>query len=249
MAVEYGEEGTFRGARFTAVDLSGARFHSCNIQRVKITDAWLVDVDVSGEIGNFLVNGVDVTDFVNAELEKRYPERAQLRTMKTPDDYRAMWATVERLWAGAVERAEKLSDAQRHEQVGGEWSFVQTLRHLVFAADAWAGSAILHKESPYHPKGLTHTGYENPEALGIDNDATPDFAEVLKMREDRMSMIRGIVDGLTDAELAKTTSRPPAPGYPEEERTVAHCLQVVMTEEIEHYRYATRDLDQLEPRE
>ena len=34
--------------------------------------------------------------------------------------------------------------------------------------------------------------------------------------------------------------------YPEEERTVADCIAVVMDEEIEHYRFAVRDLAVLE---
>jgi hypothetical protein len=35
-------------------------------------------------------------------------------------------------------------------------------------------------------------------------------------------------------------------GYPDEERTVIDCLGVVMDEEIEHYRFAVRDLEILE---
>jgi DinB superfamily len=30
-----------------------------------------------------------------------------------------------------------------HESVGGEWSFIETLRHLVFATDSWIRRAIL----------------------------------------------------------------------------------------------------------
>jgi hypothetical protein len=36
--------------------------------------------------------------------------------------------------------------------------------------------------------------------------------------------------------------RSPAPGYPDEERAVVACIGVVMEEEIEHYRFAVRDL-------
>jgi len=38
----------------------------------------------------------------------------------------------------------------------------------------------------------------------------------------------------------------PAPGYPEETRTVGSCLRVVMMEECDHRRYAVRDLAVLE---
>jgi hypothetical protein len=46
--------------------------------------------------------------------------------------------------------------------------------------------------------------------------------------------------------MGRLCRRSPAPGYPDEERAVAECLAVVMDEEIEHYRFAVRDLSVLE---
>jgi hypothetical protein len=63
-----------------------------------------------------------------------------------------------------------------------------------------------------------------------------------------MSLMRGIVDALTDAELGRICLRAPAPGYPEEPRAVGECLAVVMEEEAEHFRFALRDLAVLEVR-
>ena len=54
-------------------------------------------------VGNFVVNDVDVTTFVETELERRHPERVQLRELQTADDYRAMWDTIEHLWSEAVD--------------------------------------------------------------------------------------------------------------------------------------------------
>jgi hypothetical protein len=61
-----------------------------------------------------------------------------------------------------------------------------------------------------------------------------------------MTMVRGIVDGLTDDDLERVCPRLPAPGYPAEARSVGLCLGVVMKEECEHRRYAVRDLAALE---
>jgi len=61
-------------------------------------------------------------------------------------------------------------------------------------------------------------------------------------------VIRRIVTGLTNADLGRQCRRSPAPGYPEEDLRVADCLAVVMDEEIEHYRFAVRDLAVLESR-
>jgi len=243
-AGEGGGSEQFRGARFDVADLRGARFTDCDLSGVTIRDGWLVDVDISGYLSNFTVNGVDVTDYVNAELDRRHPERAQFRDGKNSDDFRAMWNTIERLWEQATQRAGRLPEAALTEQVNEEWSFAQTLRHLVFITDAWASRTVLDEESPYHPLGLPQTWYPESEAakLAIDLTAEPSYEEVLAARADRIAVMRRIVAGLTNDGLGRPCRRTPAPGYPEEDRPVFECVAVVMDEEIEHYRFAVRDL-------
>ena len=159
MAADDDRTDAFRGASFTGADFTGANFRDCDLRQVKITDSWLIDVSVSGLVGNFVVNDVDVTAFVEGELDRRHPERVQLREMRTADDYRAMWDTIERLWAETVARAGRLPEPALHQRVDDEWSFVETLRHLVLATDKWAGYMILDKPVPYHPLGLPQPGY------------------------------------------------------------------------------------------
>jgi hypothetical protein len=238
----------FRGARFDVADLRGARFTDCDLTGVTIRDSWLVDVSISGYLSNVTVNGVDVTDFVSAELDRRHPERVQFRARRTADDVRAIWDTIERLWAQAAERAGRLPEAALDQQVNEEWSFAQTLRHLVFITDAWASRTVLDEEMPYHPLGLPQSWYPAADAaaLGIDVTAQPGYDEILAARAGRMAVMRRIVVGLTDAGLGRLCPRSPAPGYPDEERTVIDCIAVVMDEEIEHHRFAVRDLAVLE---
>jgi hypothetical protein len=234
------DDGTdaFRGASFTGADFTGAKFRDCDLRQVKITDSWLVDVSLSGLVGNLVVNDVDVTAFVEGELDRRHPERVQLRDKRTAGDYRAMWDTIERLWTGTVARAGRLPEPALHQRVDGEWSFVETLRHLVFATDRWAGYMILNKPMPYHPLGLPQPGFTPADAaaLGIDLAARPSLAEVREARGTR----------ITDDDLERVCPRLPAPGYPQEARSVGLCLGVVMKEECEHRRYAVRDLAVLE---
>lgn len=241
----------FRGASFTVADLTGATFRDCDLSQVTIVASWLVDVSISGHVENLVVNDVDVTSFVTAELDRRHPERVQLRELRTAQDYRAMWDTIERLWSGTVARAERLSEPARHERVHDEWSFVETMRHLVYATDAWASRTILDDPMPYHRYGLPQTAYSAADAaaLGMELDARPSYPEMMAVRAERMALIRGIVDRLTDSELDRICTRAPAPGYPDETRTVGVCLSVVMEEECEHHRYAVRDLAVLEARE
>ena len=207
-----------------------------------------MNVSISGYLSNVTVNGVEVSDFVSAELDRRHPERVQFREVETAGDVRAMWDTIERLWAQATERAGRLPAAALTEQVNQEWSFAQTLRHLVFITDAWASRTVLDQERPYHPLGLPQSWYppSDAAALGIDLAAQPDYAEILAARADRMAVMRRIAESLTDDGLGRPCHRSPAPGYPDEENTVIGCLGVVMDEEIEHYRFAVRDLSVLE---
>jgi hypothetical protein len=243
-----GNNATFRGATFMVADLAGARFVDCDMTGVKIIDACLMNVDLSGYVDRLVVNGVDVTAFVDAELDRRYPERVQLRQLRTADDFRAMWDTVERLWSETVARAERLPEPALHERVDDEWSFVETLRHLVYITDSWARRTILDEPMPFHRLGLPQTAYAPADAaaLGMDLDARPSYAEVMEARVDRMALVRGLVDALTRAELERDCSRAPAPGYPEGSRSVGECLGVVMEEECEHHRFAVRDLAVLE---
>jgi hypothetical protein len=247
-AGEGGGSEEFRGARFDVADLRGARFTDCDLAGVTIRDGWLADVSISGYLSNVTINGVDVTGFVSAELDRRHPERVQLREVQTADGFRAMWDTIERLWAQAAERAGRLPAAALTEQVNEEWSFAQTLRHLVFITDAWARRTVLDEEMPYHPIGLPQSWYPAAAAagLGIDLTAEPGYEEILAARADRMAVVRRIVDGLTDAGLGRPCRRTPAPGYPDEGLIVAGCIAVVMEEEIEHYQFAVRDLAVLE---
>jgi hypothetical protein len=247
-AGEGGGSVEFRGARFDTADLRGARFTDCDLTGVTIRDGWLVNVSISGYLSNVTVNGVDVTDFVSAELDRQHPERVQFRECQTADDVRAMWDTIERLWAQAVERAGRLPAASLTQQVNDEWSVAQTLRHLIFITDAWASRTVLDEEMPYHPLGLPQSWYppSDAAALGIDLTAQPGYAEILAARSDRMAVMRRIVADLTNGSMGRLCRRSPAPGYPDEERTVIDCVSVVMDEEIEHFRFAARDLAVLE---
>ncbi len=98
----------------------------------------------------------------------------------------------------------KLPATALTEQVNEEWSYDQTLRHLVFITDAWASRTVLDEPMPYHPIGLPQSWYpaDDAAALGIDLTARPGYADILAARADRMSVMRKIVAGLTDAGLA-----------------------------------------------
>jgi hypothetical protein len=233
------------GSRFERVDLTGARFRNVDLTDALIRGAALINVDVSGEIENMRVNGVDVGPLVEAELNRRHPERVKMRPADA-DGFREAWDVLERLWGRTVERARGMPPELLHERVDGEWSFVETLRHLVFATDAWVRRALLGEPSPWHPWDLPHD--EMPDIPGIPRDlaARPSLDEVLAVRADRMGTVRRVMNDLTDEQLAGTTEPVREPGYPESESfPVRRCLQAILSEEWEHRLYAERDFDAL----
>lgn len=236
----------FSDARFTGADFSNARFRDCDLRGVRITDSWLIDIAISGLLGRTVVNDVDVTAYVEAELDRRSPERLQARLAETPDELRAAWRLIMDSWDETVARSRP--GALWSQRVDGEWSLVETLRHLIFATDAWLSGPVLDEPAPFHPLGLPHSSHppEAAAALGIDPEVAPDLDEVLAVRAERTALMTEVLAGLTAAEAERICLRPPAPGYPEEPRTVRQCLKVVLEEEAEHLRYARRDLAALE---
>ncbi len=237
-----------RGAVFAGVDLTGATFRECDLTGVRIVGSVIDDLSVtafSGRLGTVVVEGVDVTEFVAAELDRRHPERVQLRAVRTADDHRAMWATIERLWDATLAGVE--DGPLVHQRVDGEWSLAETLRHLVFAVDVWRGRMILGLEAPHHPLGLPTTDLPDAEAaeLGVDLAARPSYAEVLAAFADRRGQVSELLGSVTDADLAGMRTAVPAPSWGEATRSVGRCLRVILDEHCEHHRYATRDLARL----
>lgn len=235
-------------ARFHGVDLTNARFRLVDLTGVMIRGAALVNLDISGQIENLRVNGVDVVPLVEAELNRRYPDRVKMRPTDA-DGFREAWDILERLWRRTVERARGMPPALLHERVEGEWSFIETLRHLVFATDAWVQRAILGEPSPWDPLDLPHDEMPDEPSVPCDRDARPSLDEVLALRADRVATVRHVIADLTDEKLAGMTQPVLEPGYPAPESfPVRDCLHVILDEEWEHRLYAERDLDVLESR-
>jgi hypothetical protein len=244
---KFSKSDDLQGAEFVDADLSGARFVGADLSGVVMRGVEVSGADIDAPWlpqSEFLrVNGVDVVPFVEAELNRRFPGRADRRA-EDPDGLRAAWAALERTWATTLDRVAAMPTGTVDISVGGEWSFAQTLRHLVLATDMWLGRAILEIEQPFHPIGQLDAGSaDDGEDMSIFTTATPPYAEVLEVRAGRVAMVRDFLATVTSDDLAATRKNPHAPEYPE---TTRSCLHVILEEEWEHHRYAVRDLDAIE---
>jgi DinB superfamily/Pentapeptide repeats (8 copies) len=236
------------GARLFAVDLSDASFRGVALNGAVMRGVELGNVDIEGEILNLTINGVDVGPLIAAELDRRYPDRAKMRPASAAG-FGEAWDILARLWDDTVARARSLPPDALHESVGGEWSFIETLRHLLFATEAWVRRAILGDPSPWDALSLPWD--EMPDTPGVPRDRSvrPSLDAVLALRRDRMSTVREVIDGLTDESLDSRTEPVHGPGWPRpHDYPVRECLLVVLNEEWQHRLYAERDLAVLRTR-
>ena len=239
------ERADMTGSEFTTVDLSRSRFRGIDFNGVVMRGVDMIGTRIEGEIRDVVVNGVDIAPLVEAELDRRYPDRPAMRPTDA-DGFRTAWDVVERLWDGTVERARGLDPALLHESVDGEWSFIETLRHLVFATEAWVRRAVLGDPSPWDPLSLPWD--EMPDTPGVprEREARPSLDDVLVLRRDRMATVRQVVDGLDDQSLDRATEPVEGPGWPPPVSfQVRDCLLTVLNEEWHHRLFAERDLDAL----
>jgi DinB superfamily len=174
-------------------------------------------------------------------------ERDMLRAAD-PEGLAGAWAMIETKWSRTVARARDLPEPVLHEQVEGEWSFVETHRHLVLVTDCWLRRMVKGIAYPYHPWGLAGSWLTRPHRWGIDPEANPGLNQVLDVRRERMDEVREAIAGVKPEDLGRNCVPPSTPGHPRKDHTVLQCLHVVLKEEWHHHRYAVRDLEVLEDR-
>ena len=234
MAEEF--EGDLAEAVFWGADLTQAHFRDVNLTGATITHSWLVDVEIDAFVDRMVVNGVDVTAYVN-ERDPWYPLRAMLRPSSV-EELRAAWAALEDAWATTVEQALALPEGRLHESVDGEWSFVQTVRHLVFAMDKWFTAPILGEA--FDPMGVPNRGSVDFPWPGLDHDLSPSVSEALSVHVDRATRFRQYLETVAEDDLDRPVDVLENGPHP-----IRDCLFTVLEEEFWHIRYARRDLARL----
>lgn len=234
-----------RGASLYDVDLANARLRAVDLRGARMSGVEVVDVSISGEVSNLVINGVDVAPLIESELDRRDPDRVKMRP-RDVSGLREAWALLERLWEGTVERARALPAERLHQSVNGEWSFIETQRHLVFATDAWVRRAILGDPAPWDRLGLPWD--EMPDTPGVPRhrEARPSLDAVLELRRGRQATVREFLASLSNETLRGDTTPVEAPGWPRPRAyPLRQCLRIVLNEEWEHRLYAERDLSAL----
>src|ERR1700729_2226022 len=169
-------------ARFEDQDLTDAEFRECDLTRSRLIGVVMADAVIDGLVTNLVVNGVEVTSYVEAELDRRHPVRLLIRSAD-PAGLREAFGQLRADWAATLGRLREMPEGSQNQRVGGEWSAVETLRHLVFVHDSWFRRCCLGSTGLFTAIGLATEFVPDQEEQGLDRAAAPSLAEVLAVRD------------------------------------------------------------------
>jgi hypothetical protein len=230
-------------ATFKDQDLTEAEFRECDLTRARLIGVVMQDAVIDGLVTNLVVNGVEVMSYVEAELDRRHPVRLLIRSAD-PADLREASRQLRADWAATLARLQGMPQGSEHQRVGGEWSAVETLRHLVFVHDSWFRRCCLGSTQPFTAIGLACDFVPDQEEQGLDRAASPSLDQVLAVRDAQVAELERWLSAVTPDELSAPAPVPPGPGWPPYARgkPVLECVHVVLNEEWAHHGFCARDL-------
>ena len=233
-------------ARFEDQDLTDAEFRECDLTRARLIGVVMQDAVIDGLVRNLVVNGVEVTSYVEAELDRRHPVRLLIRSAD-PADLREAFRQLRADWAATLGRLRGMPKGSENQRAGGEWSAVETLRHLVFVHDSWFRRCCLGSAGPFTAIGLASEFVPDQEEQGLDRAAAPGLDEVLAARGEQGAELERWLSAVTPDELSAPAPVPAGRGWPPYARgkSVLECVHVVLNEEWAHHGFCVRDLDLL----
>ena len=182
----------------------------------------------SGDAGVIHIDGVQVAPPMTEDQARGLLADGLLADDR--DGLARCWRTLIDRWDSTA-AGPALEATVAKQRVNGEWSLVETLRHLVMVTDAWVGAGVLGRDE-MHPLGLPP--HFMPPDPRFTIDADPDVDEVLTVRRERQELVADAIASAAD--LAR-----PCHAHLSE-FSVLGALQVVLLEEWAHHHFATRDL-------
>ena len=159
-----------------------------------------------------------------------------------PDDVaglRSAWARITTEWERTGERARSLGDVAAHQRVADEWSYVETVRHVVFVVDLWIRRAVLSEPSGFHAEALPPTFMPAAAFPGVEPAIDVSLKRAIDLLHDAATTVASLLADLDDDGLSRACGRA-------SEHTVLRCVKTVLNEADLHRQFAARDLETLE---
>lgn len=233
-------------SRFSVVRFDGSSFEVGSFRDIVMKKVDLVNVQITGDVLNVVINGVDVGPLITTELNRRDPERHLVyqedRETASIEDYRAGLDVVERRWRETIDRVRAMPEGSEHASVDDEWTLVQTLRHISFATAAWFDRVTQGVENPYADTDLPWDEADDDIPRPMDRDAKVPLDDAVAQWNRRVASMREGLASLTDADLGRTVTLGGGV-FPEvEDLELRWAVHTALTEAWEHHQFAERDL-------
>lgn len=215
-------------AEFNDVNLAGGRIHNANLSNFKIDDAY---------IKGFTVFGFQIDKLIEAELDRRDPERVRLRMTDCcdPECVRVVLQHLGEVRTGfkAFLRATE-PDLLISRPAPDQWSAVENLRHLIFAEDLYLNRWLLQNDEPWCEHGILPAFLAgDARYAGVGRQPCDDVDTLLSAWEAIHARMMAFVAGVTQEELKRDTSQ-----LDFGQGTVGKVLQTLAQHDLEHIRQA-----------
>ena len=210
-----------QGASLESVNLSSASIRDANLKGVSFDDVNLSDATIrSASVANLCIDdtyirgltidGIRVDLLIEAELDRRDPERVRLRITNTedPECIQAVFSRLDDLRAGfrATLRGESPGLLVRRPR-SSEWSAIECVRHLVFAEELYVNRWILRNEQPWSKIAMLPDFLAKaPAYADVGSAPTEDLEGVLAAWDTIHTRTLGVLRSLTPALLRRDTS-------------------------------------------
>lgn len=215
-------------AAFDDVNLEGATIRNANLHGVSIADAY---------IAGMTIFGLRIDELIEAEFDRRDPERVALR-MADVFDPGEVARVMARLAQVRAEFATLLRTTSRDvltaHPAPERWSALEHVRHLVFAEDMYLNRWLLRNDQPwcllgFLPPFLT----DNPAFVDVGSEPTDDLDAVLAAWDAIDAGMKAFVVAVTPEILKRDTS-----DVDFGQGTVGHVLQGMAQHDLAHIRMA-----------
>jgi len=222
-------------AEFDDVNLAEARIHNANLSNLTIEDAF---------IKGFTVSGFRIDQLIDAELDRRDPERVRLR-MADCCDPECVRAVLQHLGEVRARFAEFLRDADPRGLAvrpdPKQWSAVENLRHLIFAEDLYLNRWLLENDEPWCEHGLLPDFLaNNPRYADVGGPPCEDIDALLAAWNAIHARMMAFVATVTTEDLQRSTS-----SIDFGQGIVGKILQTLAQHDLEHIRQAEAAVNKL----
>jgi hypothetical protein len=235
---EHFENLNMAGTVFHNINLAHATFDDVNMEAVQIHNANLKDMVIDdANISGLTIFGVRVDELLEAEFDRRDPERARLRIhdILNPEEVRCVLAHLDEVRAGFYAQLRATPPDVLIAHPGPDrWSALEHVRHLVFAEDMYLNHWLLRNDHPWYKLGFLPPFLEgNPAFVEVGSEPTDDLEIVLAAWDTIHAGMQVFVAEITPDILKRDTS-----DVDFGQRCIGRVLQGMAQHDLIHIRMA-----------